>query len=286
MRFSFTFHNWKIIFTTRYSYLDDLKYQFVEVFNLSFRFLTVENLTKKELAELSRAHQFILPSNDRLRELLHNPFYLNEYLKFYKKDNGDLDYVGFKDKLWNKNIKKNKPVRSECFLKVAIERVNQGSFFVDPSCESSILNDELVKDGILGYEENNGYFITHDIYEEWALEKIINREYYQKTNNQIFFKNLGQSLPIRRSFRNWVSEKLLLQDREIGHFIEAVIVGEEIQSFWKDEILISVLLSDYSEIFFKNFKNTLLDNGQGLLKKTMMHQKETMLHISIILNKM
>jgi hypothetical protein len=43
-----------------------------------------------------------------------------------------------------------------------------GQFFISPSCESNILDNELVKDGILGYEIA-GYFITHDIYEEGAI---------------------------------------------------------------------------------------------------------------------
>lgn len=257
---------WKIIFTTRDNYLEDLNYQFFEIYNIFPLYLNLKSLDQRELNSISSTYSFKLPQDQKLLELIKIPFYLNEYLKFYK-ENGEMDYIGFKDQLWNKNIKKNKPARAECFLKIAIERANQGKFFVIPNCESYILDDELVKDGILGYEENNGYFITHDIYEEWALEKMINREYSQKVDNKKFFENIGQSLPVRRSFRNWVSEKLLLKDQEIGVFIETIILDEQIQSFWKDEALISILLSTYSDIFFKKFKESLLRNNQELLKK-------------------
>jgi hypothetical protein len=47
------------------------------------------------------------------------------------------------------------------------------------------------------------------------LEKIIEREFLKKTSNQDFFEKIGQSLSIRRSFRNWLSEKLLLKDGDI-----------------------------------------------------------------------
>ncbi|MDP2638421.1 MAG: AVAST type 4 anti-phage nuclease Avs4 [Candidatus Levybacteria bacterium] len=259
-------NKWKIIFTTRDNYLEDLNYQFFEIYNIVPVNINLKNLEQDDLDSISSTYSFKLPQDQKLLELLRNPFYLSEYLKFYK-DDGEIDYAGFKETLWNKNIKKNKPARSECFLKIAIERANHGSFFIIPNCESSILDDELVRDGILGYEENNGYFITHDIYEEWALEKKISREYSQKTNNQSFFENIGQSLPVRRSFRNWVSEKLLLQDQEIGNFIEIIIADGQIQSFWKDEVLISILLSAYSDIFFKNLKDSLLENKQELLRK-------------------
>ena len=127
--------------------------------------------------------------------------------------------------------------------------------------------DKLNKDGILGYE-SAGYFITHDIYEEWALEKIIEIEFGKKTDNKEFFQNIGDSLPIRRSFRKWISEKLLLEDETIKRFIEEIIKDKDIKSFWKDEVFISILLSDYSEIFFELFNEKLIENDLNLIKKT------------------
>lgn len=263
---SLTENNWRTIFTTRENYLKDLNDQFFDIYNICPLDINLPKLKQDDLDSISSEYSFNLPEDQKLLELIKTPFYLNEYLKSYKKNGEDLDYAGFKNRLWNQNIKKNKTSRSESFLKFAFERANKGSFFLVTSNELSIL-DELVNDGILGYENDKGYFITHDIYEEWALEKRINREYSQRNNTKEFFENLGQSLPIRRSFRNWVSEKLLLQDQEIGNFIEAIVADEEISPSWKDETLISVLLSDYSETFFKNLKNSLLDNEQELLKR-------------------
>ncbi len=259
-------NNWKIIFTTRDNYLGDLNYQFFEIYKIAPLNINLQNLEQTELNSLTDKYSFQLPQDEKLLELIKNPFYLKEYLKYYQVDK-TLNYKGFKDELWYKNIKKSKTARSECFLKMAVERANQGSFFVIPVCESAILDNELIKDGILGYEDDKGYFITHDIYEEWALEKFINREFLKKENNQKFFKAIGQSLPIRRSFRNWVSEQLLLKNNDIKIFIAEVISGNSIDESWKNEILVAVLLSDYSDYFFDNFKNTLLENNQKLLKK-------------------
>lgn len=216
----------EIIFTTRDNYLEDLNYQFFEIYNIAPLNISVNNLELKELSKISEEHSFSLPKDEKLLELIRNPFYLSEYLKFYK-DKEELEYSGFKNKLWNKNIKKSKPERERCFLQIAFERANIGQFFISPSCESNILDNELVGDGILGYEIA-GYFITHDIYEEWALEKIIESEFLKKIANQDFFKKIGQSLPIRRSFRNWLSEKLLLENDDIKNFIEEIIESKEI----------------------------------------------------------
>jgi len=258
-------NKWKFIFTTRENYLEDLNYQFFEIYNIAPLNININNLDLKELNAISDKYNFTLPKDEKILELIRNPFHLNEYLKFYK-DKEELDYIGFKNKLWNRNIKKFIPEREQCFLKVAIERANKGQFFINPSCESNILDNELTRDGILGYE-TAGYFITHDIYEEWALERIIESEFIKKSTNQEFFEKIGQSLPIRRSFRNWLSEKLLLKNEDIKSFIEEVIGNERVNAFWKDEILVSVLLSDYSKAFFDIFKDDLLYNNQELLKK-------------------
>jgi len=237
----------------------------LEIYGILPENINIQNLTLEELIKIAEKYDFNLPTEQKLTELIRNPFYLNEYLKHYR-ENESLDYIEFKNKLWNQTITKSKPNREQCFLQIAFDRAKNGQFFIIPKCEAPIL-DELLSSGILGYEQSYScYFITHDIYEEWALEKIIEREFLRKTSTEDFFIKIGDSLPMRRSFRNWLSEKLFLNDENIKQFIEEAI-ALSIQSYWKDEILISVLLSDYSETFFEIFKNELLENNQALLKK-------------------
>ena len=258
--------DWKIIFTTRDSYLEDLNFEFLEIYKIVPLNINIQNPTIEELTAISSRHQFSLPRDERLLELIRNPFYLSEYLKSFK-ENEQVSYGEFKERLWARIIHKSKPAREQCFLLIALKRANDGQFFVNPNCESRILDDELKKDGIIGYESPYGYFITHDIYEEWALEKIIEAEFRKKSDNSTFFRNIGRSLPVRRAFRNWLSEKLADGDTEIKPLIEVVVKDTTIESFWKDETLVSVLLSGYSDAFFGLFKDDLLTNDQELLRK-------------------
>uniref|UniRef100_UPI00257D1909 hypothetical protein n=1 Tax=Desulfobacter sp. UBA2225 TaxID=1961413 RepID=UPI00257D1909 len=255
--------NWQIIFTTRNNYLADLNYDFIDIYKIRPGNFDIRNLDHKELVAIAQTNGFNLPEDAKLLELIKNPFYLSEYLRFYAGEN--IDYVNFKEKLWSRIIVKKIPAREQCFLATAFQRANEGQFFVTPVCDAQIL-DALVKDGILGYE-TAGYFITHDIYEEWALEKKIAADYIRKAHNKEFFERIGESLPVRRSFRTWVSERLLLEDQSIRHFIGEIIKGDSIAKFWKDELWISVLLSDHSAAFFELFKEELLGNDQELLKR-------------------
>ena len=260
---AFLTDNWQIIFTTRNNYLADLTYDFIEIHKISPVNFGIRNLDDKELTAIAQANDFNLPEDARLLELIKIPFYLNEYLRFYTGK--DIDYVKFKKNLWSRIIVKKNPAREQCFLTTAFHRANEGQFFVTPACNAHVL-DTLVKDGILGYE-TAGYFITHDIYEEWALEIRIDAEYIRKAHNNEFFERIGASLPVRRSFRNWVSEQLLLKNPSIGHFCEEIIQDDDIAHFWKDELWTSILLSDHSAAFFELFQETLLDNDQKLLRR-------------------
>ena len=67
--------------------------------------------------------------------------------------------------------------------------------------------------------------------------------------------DLGNSLPMRRAFRLWLSSQLSDNSQEIEGFIKEAFSNSSIVQFWKDELLVSVLLSDYSESFFKFFEN-------------------------------
>lgn len=257
--------NWKVIFTTRDAYLKDLNYQFFEIYKIVPLNIGIRVLEQHELITIASTNAFTLPKDKKLVELIRNPFYLNEYLKFYT-DIDEIDYVEFKSKLWEQRFIKSKPEREKCFLEIASQRANTGRFFVDVKSELGSQCDELMRDGMLGYEDA-GYFITHDIYEEWALEKIINREFVNRSDEHGFFASIGESLPIRRCLRNWISEKLLLEDSEIVEFIEETIKNDEVEPFWKDELFASVLLSDYSRTYFKVFKNELLLDDCRLLKR-------------------
>lgn len=254
---------WKIIFTTRYNYLADLNYNFIDIYRIRPHNFDINNLVQEELAAIAKANGFNLPEDQRLLDLIKNPFYLSEYLRFYAEDN--IDYINFKATLWTRKIVKNSPAREQCFLSAAFQRANEGQFFVTPACDEKVLI-ALVNDGILGYE-TAGYFITHDIYEEWALEKKIAVDYIRKANNKEFFERIGESLPIRRSFRAWLSEKLLSDAQSITQFSTEIVQEDQIARFWKDELWISVLLSDNSATFFNLFKGELLANDQHLLKR-------------------
>ena len=260
-------NKWKIIFTTRYNYLRELK-DHLAICSIIPDSLIVPKLTLENLTELSKKYDFALPRNQKLLELLQTPFYLNEYLKNYVNINKRLSYLDFRELIWkqkilNSSYQKNNihRKREEYFLKLVKKRASENLFFVNIDGFNNEVPQALEADEIIKYDLR-GYSINHDIYEEWALDKIIERDFYNSVDYKNFFKNIGCSLSIRIAFRNWLSEKLYIKDQEVKDLIEESIQNNDIEKHWKDEILVSVLLSNYCSHFFEIFKLELLKKSQ------------------------
>lgn len=109
-------------------YVKDLNNEFLDLYNMLPKNIHIDDLTLDELEQFRDDYDFILPKDFKLIELIRNPFYLNEYLRYYQ-ENDEMDYQTFKERLWDKNIKKNKPAREQWFMKVARQRANSGQFF-------------------------------------------------------------------------------------------------------------------------------------------------------------
>ncbi|TVP08229.1 AVAST type 4 anti-phage nuclease Avs4 [Shewanella algae] len=258
---------WRIIFTTRDYYFDDLNHLCLDVLQVVPQKLYISELTNDELENLAYEYNFQLPDDSRLKELLKLPIYLNAFLKFYDyRTEVSLSLSEFKDHLWNKIIKNNDVRREKVFSDLALRRANEGKFYIPLSGADIEVAKTLLKDEVLGVE-GSLFFISHDIYEEWALEKIIDIAFKNRQSVRDFFESIGLALSIRRSFRLWLSEKLRLDSADTRFFIDQALEEKFISPIWKDEIIAAILLSDYSYSFFENFKRELLSGDLDLLQR-------------------
>lgn len=272
---TFLQHKWKIIFTTRHGYLDDLRYMLIELYGLAFQTVDIPKISPQELVNLSQTYSFSLPADGRMQDLICNPFYLNEYLQNYNDLKKDVTYSDFKNTLWEKKIAvssftkdRTHVRREECFIALAQKRANEGNFFVKADGFDLAILQKLIDDEIVGYEKDSrGYFITHDIYEEWALGRFIESTFCLRGNCKDFYKDLGSSLPVRRAFRHWLTDKIVVDKNAVKSLVETSISDTAIESYWQDEILVSVLLSEHSKDLLELFEEKLLENDARLLVK-------------------
>ena len=282
---------WNIIFTTRYAYLNDLTFHIKENYQLPFDVIDVSLISADELKSIADEFKFSLPDNQKFLERLRNLFYLREYVQQYSNIDKQGNYNGFIDLLWKKRIqntvtKDNLHLeREKCIISIAKQRCDSGRFYINADSLPQSALFQLKQDEILGYDDtHNGYFITHDIYEEWTLDKIVSRSFSNNSNTNEFFGDLGNSLPIRRAFRLWLSNHLFENSKELESFIQDAFTNVEVIQFWKDEILISVLMSDYSETFFKTFETEIIASEFKILKRILFLLRIACTDISAVQN--
>lgn len=265
---------WNIIFTTRYAYLNDLTFHIKENYQLSFEVNDISLIGVDELKSIADEFKFSLPDNQKFVQRLRNLFYLREYVQQYSNIDKQGNYKEFIDLLWKKRIqntvqKDNLHLeREKCIISIAKQRCETGRFYINADSLPQSALFQLKQDEILGYDDtHSGYFITHDIYEEWTLDKIVSRSFSNTSTTKEFFDDLANSLPIRRAFRLWLSDHLSNNSKEIETFIQGAFTSTDVTQFWKDEILVSVLLSDYSETFFNFFEKEIIANDFKILKR-------------------
>lgn len=255
--------NWKVIFTTRPDYVSNLKLLLMEIYDLkNIAELKVDILTVDKLRSLSEDYQFHLPEDKSLIQFLCRLFYLNLFLNpdIYNSNS----VSEFKNKIWeikikNSTFKKNNIhiKREKCFLKFVKDIINKNQ---DYSFECDEVFSALQSDEIIGYNENIGrYFITQDIFEELALEKLIDDAFSEMGDISDFFNRLPDSLIIRKTFRRWFSNKLRDDAVDANMFLDYLFMRNNDESNI-DDILIAILGSKYSKHFFEEYADNILSD--------------------------
>lgn len=264
---------WNLIFTVRNRYLDVLKYQLSTILYCQPPTFIIPVIQMEELNDLSKSYSFKLPRNQKLIELIRTPFYLQEYLDYVKDETNEIDYRGFIDTLWGVRIMHSRYQkdgfhirRKNCMIQIAKDKSLNPSFCIDPTKYDSEVLNKLAEDEILGYDEKrNSYFITHDVYEEWALDRFINAEFLNSQNSKAFLNEIGPALSVRRAFRVWLSEKLETEPQSVKLLISDSITDKTISAHYKDETLISILVSSHADRFVTMFEAKLSENNYELL---------------------
>lgn len=265
--------NWCVIFTTRNRYYSDLMCLLNERFKCNPFRIEIPLMDVEELKRISREYEFALPSNLRLVDLIRTPYYLQTYLDNYQDIGCDQDYKGFFEYLWMQKVMKSQSkkdgihiLRSECMLQIVKNKADSGCFYIDPNSYDKKALELLNADEVLGYDESiSCYFIAHDVIEELALRKLLDKEYACKSSFEGFFESIGCSLTIRRAFRAWLLDKIESEPEQVRLLIDAALSQSSLSAHWRDESLISILTSTKANELFPAIETKLKEKEFELM---------------------
>lgn len=262
---------WCVVFTVRNVFAGDLLNLLKsEIPHSVIEKTEVSLLTENVLKSLARAYGISLPKDSMLLDRIRNLFYLSLYTQYYNEIDQQSSDKAFLKLIWDKSIRgKNSRIgyiRENEFEAFVTERMQTGSFFLPPGKYTSVEFYSLIDDEIIANDPSSGLFITHDIFEEWGMYRIVDKKWNEKDNVSSFLTDLGDTRAIRRTFRLWLKDRATESPETIEGITKAAF-SSELPWMWKEEVLCALLLSDRASQFFSPYEEKILSNQEGLADK-------------------
>jgi len=277
---------WRIILTCRQHAVTQVQDAFLAPFNLDSTPLQVPLLTDEEFdSVLSQVPQLKgVAANYRTRQLLRNPWFLDKACSVdWTKEctTESLDQRRLREILWRQVVVRDDVrggginlQRDKAFLAIAVRRARSLRTFVPVAAGEEAAVEALVADELLVQEPRTGAVApAHDVLEDWALVRWVAECFGSLgTHPEKLFEALGHEFAIRRAYRQWLQESLGGAEDlgVIRSFVDAVLGSANVPPYWKDETIVSVLLSDNAPQFLIEHESRLLADEKAQLK-TVIH---------------
>ena len=263
------FHDagWKIIFSTRPSHAEMWVDFCKTILQTPPTVVEIPRLAPEELKHLADTNGFSIPSDLLIRDLIRIPFYLKEFL-FLSEAERSGNFNDFKRHLWNCRIRGNDPfdMTSKVFVDMMDRRLRAGTYWVDVRPDESEAAKGLLQRGILVRDTDaERFYLAHDIYEEWALEKTILRVFEDIGDTPDLWPRLQDKPAMHRAYRSWMTDNLHLDGTRVKNLVESSLTGNPTP--WQRETLLAMMASPTGEDYLKHHLPHLLSNGGQLLQE-------------------
>jgi guanylate kinase len=271
----------KLVITCRQYAFDSLRTDFSEELPeyLSINLPPIEtDELRKIIVQYPTLNQ--LAQKEGIRQIIKNLFYLKLIINNIEilKENKDLTEREFKDLIWKKVISRGDQERGQYFERIAVARAFSMKLFVKIEGITEALVKALEQDELITIEPKlkESYSPSHDIYEDIALIRYIERKYQNnKLDVTTFFEQLEGDEPAKhRAFRLWLEDSLQSPTQDLKIFIKKSIEETASVSKWSESIITAILKSEYCEQFFEDNESLLLQNELSLFL-TFLHMLRT-----------
>lgn len=260
---------WQFIYTCKSTYLDDLQSVFRD-YSIKVATIEIKELSEDDLTGLEKEYQIPVPRNDKIQKQIRIPFYLARYCEL---DGTTVETpIAFRDLVWRRKVRGDvvgpeQQKREECLLKIVRELQEKGTYqVVMPDIDHSAAYSLETEDVLINYGYR-GYAIKHDIYTDWALEYIIERDFDTDAHGVSILRQSPQSLTYVNAFKRWMNLIIDSGDARIDAIVNAY-VASEINEKWESAILSSIgSSSEYAYRFFAKYDSNLKSDGYSLFDR-------------------
>ena len=271
--------NIRLLLTCRDYSINTTLTAFFERTQLIYDVVKVPLLDEDETAEVINTFSKLasLISHPRLKQILHIPYFLDMAARMDWPEQQSLpqDIRSFREKYWSDVIRNNTVAaaglpdrREQALVDLAVRRARE----LRPSVPTDEIDvealDQLYKDGIV-LKEGQGFAApAHDVIEDWAIirwiESFVTKHEWQAIP---ISQTVSWHPAIRRGFREWLKENLDGDVENTDQFVLSAYGDSSLPPHFRDDVLISILLSHYAGDFILRQKDQMLADDARLLAR-------------------
>ena len=271
--------DWKVIVTLRSYAIQQILMNFIADYNINYEIVDLYDFDNETVKYFIKNIPKLktVKFNEEIYELIKNPFYLSSVYKIVKNgyalsitDNKKT----IKSIIWDNIIKKSSErkngmpnKREKSFITIALKRSKLMKYAVDINeLEFDDALSKLEEDSLINIKDGLVY-LTHDIFEDWAIEYYIEKQYKLNVSNfNNFLNSIGCEQSMCRAYRIWLEEKI--ENKEfIIDYVSKILDTKGLDNIWYDETIAAVIYSGKIDLFLEILKDKLFSQKCELLKR-------------------
>lgn len=271
----------RIMLTCRDYSVDTVRMSLLERVAVQHRVLETRPFSDDELDQVAQEIPRLSKSleHPRLRELLRSPYFLNIAARIDWAEDKPLpdSEREFRDRCWREVIRKDVEAkggmptkRERAFVTLALRRAKELRPYVQCEGFDSEALEALRRDNLISFSEESSSLAApaHDVLEDWAIIYWLdNRFALHERDASAVAEDIGGYPALRRGYRKWLSEMLEFDSEKMDVFVLSAFRDKTLSSHFRDDTIISTLLSSSAEDFLlRNRDELLADEGHLLIR--------------------
>lgn len=273
--------SWRVVLTCRDYSVEVVRSSLLEHVHLDHRVVSIPQLTDDELAEVVKAIRALEgpAKNASLKALFRNPYILDMAAGMQWADEGSypVDERTFRQKVWREVVRDDShaiaglPARREkAFIEVALRRARTLTSYVSCDNLDAEALQALRNRSLISYSPHSlqSAAPAHDVLEDWALLAWLESTVESVQRDPALLAAQIEGYPaLRRGYRKWLGEILECNPPVGDSFVLAVCEKKELPGQFRDDTLVSALLSGSAKTFLERHRAKLLQDNAALLKR-------------------
>lgn len=246
---------WQFVFTCKSNSHDALRALLRDI-GVSAEELKVDTLQEETLREVATQNHISLPQSEKMIRQLQIPFYLARYCEL--DGSGVASPVAFREATWQQKVRGTtrggaQQKREECLLQIVVEQQTKNAFFVTPTNVDHDAAYSLIQEDVLIEQPHRGYAVKHDLYVDWALEYIVEKDCNTNSACAQLLQSAPKSITYLNAFSRWLQSVIDSRDSRVEAIMDAYINGATNRE-WEHCLLTAIGSSmTYAATFFAKY---------------------------------